>query len=79
MWSTVLGFLAGAGGLCISIIIFLALLLSTIPAHLDAGAERMGIYALSLAHVPLMALEGFFTALVVLFLMRVKPELLEGG
>jgi cobalt/nickel transport system permease protein len=79
VWSTVLGFLAGAGGLCISITIFLALLLSTIPAHLDAEAERMSIYALSLAHVPLMALEGFFTALVVLFLLRVKPKLLEGG
>ena len=77
VWSGVLGFLAGAGGLCISIIISLALLLSTIPAYLDAEAERMSIYALSLAHVPLMALEGVFTALVVLFLMRVKPELLE--
>ena len=77
MWSTVLGFLAGAGGLCISIIISLVILLSTIPAHLDTEAEWASIYALSLAHVPLMALEGLFTAMVVLFLLRVKPELLE--
>ncbi len=79
VWSGILGFLAGAGGLGISIIISLALLLSTIPAYLDAEAERASIYALSLAHVPLMVLEGVFTALVVIFLMRVKPKLLEGG
>ncbi|MDY6878461.1 MAG: cobalt transporter CbiM [Chloroflexota bacterium] len=76
--SAVFGFLAGAGGLGVAVIISLALLIPTVPAHLDAGAERAGIYALSLAHIPLMVLEGIFTALVVLFLQRVKPELLEG-
>ncbi len=79
MWSGVFGFLAGAGGLGISALLSLVLLVTTIPAHLDVEAERASIYALSLAHVPLMALEGVFTALVVLFLQRVKPELLEAG
>ena len=79
VWSGVFGFLAGAGGLGISVLFSLALLVTTIPAHLHVEAERASIYALSLAHVPLMALEGVFTALVVLFLQRVKPELLEGG
>jgi cobalt/nickel transport system permease protein len=37
----------------------------------------VSIYALTLAHVPLMVIEGVFTALVVLFLQQVKPELLE--
>jgi len=78
-WTGVFGFLAGAGGLGISVLFSLALLVTTIPAHLHVEAERASIYALSLAHVPLMALEGVFTALVVLFLQRVKPELLEGG
>jgi len=78
VWSGVFGFLAGAGGLGISVLISLALLITTIPAHLDVEAERASIYALALAHVPLVALEGVFTALVVLFLQRVKPELLEG-
>jgi len=77
-WTGVFGFLAGAGGLGISALFSLALLVTTIPAHLGVEAERASIYAMSLAHVPLMALEGFFTALVVLFLQRVKPELLEG-
>jgi cobalt/nickel transport system permease protein len=77
MWTGVFGFLAGAGGLGIAALISLILLVTTIPAHLDVEAERASIYALTLAHVPLMALEGAFTALVVLFLQRVRPELLE--
>ena len=79
VWSGVFGFLAGAGGLGISVLFSLALLITSIPAHLDVEAERVTIYALSLAHVPLMALEGVFTVLVVLFIQRVKPELLEDG
>jgi cobalt/nickel transport system permease protein len=72
-----LGFAAGAIGLGLSATISLVLLITTIPGHLDVQAERASIYALTLAHVPLMALEGVLTALVVLFLERVRPELLE--
>jgi cobalt/nickel transport system permease protein len=68
---------AGAGGLGLAALTSLILLITTIPAHLDAEAERATIYALTLAHVPLMALEGVFTSLVILFLQRVRPELLE--
>jgi len=74
--SGIFGFLAGAGGLGIAALIAVALLITTIPTHLDAAAERASIYALTLAHVPLMVIEGAFTALVVLFLQRVSPELL---
>ena len=77
VWTSVFGFLAGAGGLGIAVLFALVLLITTIPAHLDVEVERASIYALILAHVPLIALEGIFTALVVLFLQRVKPELLE--
>ena len=77
VWTGVFGFLAGAGGLGISALIALILLTTTIPAHLDVEAERASIYALTAAHVPLMALEGVFTALVALFLQRVRPELLD--
>ncbi|MEA3340952.1 MAG: cobalt transporter CbiM [Chloroflexota bacterium] len=74
----VFGFLAGAGGLGVSVLISLAILITFIPSHLDVATERASIYALSLAHAPLMVLEGIFTALVVIFLQRVRPELLEG-
>jgi len=76
-WTGILGFLAGAGALGLSVLLFLSVLSSTIPAYLDVEAERASIYALALAHMPLVALEGIFTALVALFLQRVKPELLE--
>lgn len=73
------GFAAGALGLGLAAVISLVLLITTIPAHLDAEVERASIYALTLAHVPLMIIEGVFTALVMLFLQRVSPELLDNG
>ena len=73
------GFGAGALGLGLAAAMALVLVVTTIPAHLDAETERASIYALTLAHIPLMAIEGLFTALVVLFLQRVKPELLDNG
>ena len=79
VWTAVFGFVAGAVGLGIAALIAMVLLITTIPAHLDVEAERASIYALTAAHVPLMLIEGLFTALVVLFLQRVKPELLEQG
>jgi cobalt/nickel transport system permease protein len=71
-------FLGGALGLGIAALIFLTLVITTIPADFDAGAERSAIMTLSLGHIPLMVLEGVFTAMLVLFLQRAKPELLEG-
>lgn len=53
------------------------LLIYTIPAQLDVTAEKAAIITLAGAHLPIALIEGVFTALVVLFLLRVKPELLE--
>ena len=71
------GFLGGAGGIGIAAVTAYFILITTIPAHLDIEAERASIYVLTLAHIPLMIIEGIFTALVVVFLQRVKPTLLE--
>jgi cobalt/nickel transport system permease protein len=73
----VFGFLGGASGLGLAALAAMILLITTAPAVVDVEAERASIYALTLAHVPLMILEGIFTALVVLFLKRVGPALLE--
>jgi cobalt/nickel transport system permease protein len=67
------GFLAVALGAASAAL----LLVYTIPAYLDAAAERAAVIALSLAHLPLALLEGVFTVMLVLFLLRVKPEMLE--
>ncbi|MBD2428321.1 cobalt transporter CbiM [Phormidium sp. FACHB-1136] len=74
----IFAFLGGALGLGIAALIFLALVILNIPADVDANAERTAILTLSIAHIPLMMVEGMFTAMLVLFLQRVKPELLEG-
>jgi cobalt/nickel transport system permease protein len=71
------GFLAGSLAIGISAVAVFVVIIVTIPANIDADAERAGIYALTLAHIPLMFIEGIFTAMVALFLQRVKPELLE--
>ncbi|MEB3291268.1 MAG: cobalt transporter CbiM [Leptolyngbya sp.] len=74
----IFAFLGGALGLGIAALIFLALVILNIPADVNATTERAAILTLSIAHLPLMVVEGMFTAMLVLFLQRVKPELLEG-
>lgn len=77
LWTGVFGFLAGAIGLGLATVMAMTLLVTTVPSYLDVEAERASIVAMTLAHVPLMLIEGAFTALVALFLQKVAPELLE--
>ncbi len=74
---TKFAFLGGALGLGLAAAIAFPTLIYTIPGHLDVAAERASIIALLLAHAPLMIIEGFFTAMLVSFLSRVKPELIQ--
>lgn len=77
-WSIgVFAFLAGAVGLGLSALLFFGIVITTIPADVDVAAERAAVIGLMLAHIPLMLLEGTFTAMLALFLLQVKPELLE--
>jgi cobalt/nickel transport system permease protein len=74
----VFGFLAGFVGIAVSVILFVVILFTNIPADFDVETERTAIYVLALAYVPLMAIEGVFTALITIFLQRVRPRLLQG-
>ncbi|WP_028571160.1 cobalt transporter CbiM [Desulfonatronum lacustre] len=76
--TTVFGFLAGFSGIALSVLIFALILLTSLPAHLSAAAERSAILALGLAHVPLAVLEGLLTGLLAGFLLRVHPMILDG-
>jgi len=71
------GFVAGFTGVALAALLTVGVLLPSIPTYLDVGAERTAILAIVLAHVPLMFIEGILTAFVVIFLQRVKPEVLE--
>lgn len=74
----IFAFLGGALGLGLTALIFMGLVITTVSDDFNGGAERIAIASLVLAHIPLALLEGGFTAMLALFLQRVKPELLTG-
>ncbi|MBF2036071.1 MAG: cobalt transporter CbiM [Leptolyngbyaceae cyanobacterium T60_A2020_046] len=73
----VFAFLAGAIALGLAALIFFGLIVFTIPAELNVLEERSALTALMIAHIPLMFIEGIFTLMLALFLLRVKPNLLD--
>jgi cobalt/nickel transport system permease protein len=79
MWTGAFGFLGGFFGLGLAAAIFFFLLVTTVPATLDVATERAAITALVIAHVPLAVIEGAFTMMVVLFLMKVAPGMIGAG
>ncbi len=72
----IFGFLASLCAIVLSTGIFITILVNFIPADLDAATERTAILTLALGHIPLMFIEGAFTAFVTMFLFRVRPQLL---
>ena len=72
------GFVAGAIATAISAFLFILFLYNTIPAHLDATAERSAIITLGLLHTPVVIIEGIVTAMVTSFLQKNRPHLLQG-
>jgi len=76
--TAVFGFLSGAIAIAISVALFVVILVTNIPADMDVATERTAIYTLAIAHLPLMAIEGIITAMLTVFLQRVRPRILEG-
>jgi cobalt/nickel transport system permease protein len=74
----VFAFIGGAVGLGLAVILFLTLVITTLPTGFDVDTEQRAIMTLSIAHIPLALIEGSFTSVLALFLLKVKPELLEG-
>lgn len=71
------GFVGGALGLAIGALIAFTLLIATIPTYIDVATEQAAITALTVAHLPLAVIEGIFTALILSFLLRIRPDLVE--
>ena len=72
------GFLAGAVGMALAVTMFISLLIFAVPVGFDMATARTALLPLGIAHGPLVIVEGIFTALLVTFLHRPKPELLTG-
>lgn len=76
-WFATWGFIAATLAIVLAVVIFYTLIITTLPADIDSDLERQATIALSLAHLPLALVEGLFTALLVGYLRRVKPEMIN--
>lgn len=75
--NALLGFGIGVLGIGLSVLLFFLVLINFIPANIDVQAEKVAIYGSIIAHIPLILIEGVFTAFIFVYLKKVKPEVLE--
>jgi len=76
--TAIFGFLSGTVAILISVALFIVILITNIPADIDADTERAAITALAIAHLPLAVIEGIITSMITVFLQRVRPRVLDG-
>ncbi len=69
-------FFAGFLGVALAVLTFYTLMIGAIPGELDVAKEQAAVTALSLWHLPIGLIEGMISALLVGYLMRVRPEIL---
>ncbi len=74
-----LAFFAGAGAVALSVLLFSGLVLTNLPAHLDAQTERFALGLFALAHMPLAVIEGVVVVVALHVLRRASPGLLSHG
>ncbi|MDB9314155.1 cobalt transporter CbiM [Spirulina sp. CS-785/01] len=77
LWRKISVFLAGGGALLLSAATFVIITITTIPPELNADLERNAIYASLIGYSIQALIEGSFTVMVIVFLERVKPEVLK--
>ncbi|MGV2830183.1 cobalt transporter CbiM [Myxosarcina sp. GI1(2024)] len=75
--TAVLSFGAGAGAVLLSASMFAILLITTISPDIDADTEKKAILLSLTGYGIQAAIEGTFTLMLISFLERVKPELIE--
>jgi len=74
---SLLGFTLGCGSVLLAVSCFSGAVLLGLPAAIDRQRELAAIAVIILSHIPLAILEGVFTAALLNFLARVKPELMK--
>ncbi len=70
------GFLAGSIGILLAVLMFYSIIITTIPADIDVQLEQRLTTVFAIAHLPIAVLEGVFTALLVPYLRRVRPDMI---
>jgi len=71
-----LGFAGGFFGVVIAAAIFYLFVVGTLPADINRAAEINATLLLILSHLPVALVEGAFTAFLVNYLRRTRPELI---
>ncbi len=79
VWKNIFAFFAGAGGLGLAATIFVILTITNISADLNVRDEEIAIYIALGGYLIQAIIEGIFTVMLVTFVDRVKPELLENS
>ncbi|MEM7117278.1 MAG: cobalt transporter CbiM [Chloroflexota bacterium] len=72
----IFGFLGGFLGVAIAALIFYGFIIGTLPADIDASAEINATLLLIASHIPVAIIEGLFTAFLVNYLRRTRPDML---
>ena len=72
----VVGFLGGFLGVALAALIFYAFIIGTLPADIDRAAEINATIVLCLSHIPVAIIEGLFTAYLVNYLRRTRPDMI---
>ena len=70
-------FIAGSLGVVMAATIFYGLIIGTIPADINAAAETRATTLLVLAHAPIAIVEGLFTAFLVNYFRKTRPEMIR--
>jgi len=72
------GFIAGGLAVSLSIGLFILVAVNSISGSIDAITAQTAIYTLAIAHLALIPIEGAITAMLAVFLLRVRPQILDG-
>lgn len=78
-WPDLGALLAGGGAVLAALALFAAIVLAGLPAVVDAGAERIALQVLLIAHLPLALAEGVIVMTLLRVLRRVEPRLVPHG
>lgn len=70
------GFLGGFLGVLFAAAIFYAFVIGTLPADINREAEISATVLLIVSHLPVAVAEGLFTAFLVNYLRRTRPEMI---
>ena len=79
VWRAVFVFLSGSGALIISALMFTVIVITNISPDLDIQAEKTAISISLVGYAVQAIIEGGFTVMLVSFLEKVKPEMLNNA